>query len=317
MSCQVNKQRVWVAGHKGMVGSALVRRLRSENCEILLTDREHVNLTRQDLVEAWLKKEQPDIIIIAAAKVGGIHANSTYPAEFIYDNLMIASNIIHGAHKADINNLLFLGSSCIYPRLAPQPIPEDALLSGPLEPTNEWYAIAKIAGIKLCQAYHKQYGRNYMSGMPTNLYGPGDNFHPQNSHVPAALLQRFHDAKVNGLNEVEIWGTGTPKREFLHVDDLADACLHILKHHSGPDVINIGSGVEVSIAEFAQLVSTAVGYSGELIFDTLKPDGMPRKLLDSSRLHALGWKPKISLTAGLAEYYSWFLKNINMLRGQV
>jgi GDP-L-fucose synthase len=316
MGFDLQNAKVWVAGHGGMVGSAIVRRLADAGCEILTPSRQDLDLLRQSDVEQWLATTKPDAIFLAAAKVGGIHANSTYPAHFIYENLTIASNIIHGAHKADVDRLLFLGSSCIYPRLAPQPIPEDALLTGPLEPTNEWYAIAKIAGIKLCQSYARQYGRAYFSAMPTNLYGPGDNFHPMNSHVPAALLQRFHAAKAEQSPSVTVWGSGRPLREFMHVDDLADACVFLMQNHSGADVINVGSGDEITIADFARLIAQTVGFSGELIFDTDKPDGMPRKLLDSSRLRRMGWVPKITLSVGLERYYDWFLAHQHTLRGQ-
>jgi len=307
-------KRIWIAGHRGMVGSALARRLQDENCEVLTCNRKTVNLTRQVEVENWLKDNKPDAIIIAAAKVGGIYANSTLPSSFIYDNLMIAANIIHAAHLCDINHLLFLGSSCIYPREAQQPMAEDALLTGPLEPTNQWYAIAKIAGIRLCDAYRQEFGRNYFSAMPTNLYGPGDNFHPDYSHVPAALLRRFHEAKERRDNTVEIWGTGAPKREFLHVDDLADACTFLLQKGAVKDLVNIGSSHEITIGDFAKQVAQTVGYEGDLVFDTNRPDGSPRKLMDSTRINKMGWSPKIPLEEGLKLYYQWFLENQDTLR---
>ncbi len=308
-------KRVWVAGHTGMVGAAIVRALAGESCTVLTASHRELDLTRQDAVEAWMADARPDAIFLAAAKVGGIHANSTMPSAFLYENLMIAANVIRAAHANDVGRLLFLGSSCIYPREAPQPIPEEALLTGPLEPTNEWYALAKIAGIKLAAAYRREYGRDYISAMPTNLYGPGDNFHPLNSHVPAALLRRFHEAKQANAPEVEIWGTGTPLREFLHVDDMADACVFLMRHYSGEEIVNVGSGDEVSIADFARLIATAVDYAGKLRFDPTRPDGMPRKLLDSTRLREMGWRKKIPLGEGLRAYYHWFLQHGTELRG--
>ena len=314
-SYDLSGKRIWVAGHTGMVGSAIVRRLRREACTVITADHRDLDLTRQAAVDAWVADQRPDAIFLTVGRVGGIHANSTLPAEFLYDNLMIAANVIHAAHVADVGRLLFLGSSCIYPREAPQPIPESALLTGPLEPTNEWYALAKIAGIKLCQAHRREYSRDYVAVMPTNLYGPGDNFHPLHSHVPAALLSRFHEAKLANTAEVEIWGTGTPLREFMHVDDMADACVFLMRHYSGDDIVNIGSGDEVSIADFAHLVAAAVGYGGALRFDPTRPDGMPRKLLDTTRLRELGWCCQIPLGEGLRDYYDWFLKNSSSLRG--
>lgn len=310
----LNGKRVFVCGHRGMVGGAIVRRLATEGCDIQTVDRGRVDLRRQAEVEAWMADNRPQVIFLAAAKVGGIHANDTYPADFLYDNLQIQNNVIQAAHRCGVEKLLFLGSSCIYPKLAPQPIPEDALLTGSLEPTNEWYAVAKIAGIKLCQAYRKQYGADFISAMPTNLYGPGDNFHPQNSHVPAALLRRFHDAREANRPEAVIWGTGTQRREFLFVDDLADACVFLMKHYSGHAPLNVGTGNDVTIAEFAQAVKEVVGYTGTLVFDPTKPDGAPRKMLDVSSLTALGWTAPTPLEVGLRLYYQWFVENIATLR---
>ncbi|WP_035691837.1 GDP-L-fucose synthase [Azospirillum halopraeferens] len=300
-------RRVWVAGHRGMVGSAIVRRLEADGAAVLTAERRDLDLTRQADVEAWLDRHRPDVVVVAAAKVGGIHANATYPVDFLRDNLAIETNIIHGAHLADVGKLLFLGSSCIYPRLAPQPMTEDALLTGPLEPTNEWYAIAKIAGIKLCQAYRRQYGRDFVAVMPTNLYGPGDNYHPTDSHVPAALIRRFHEAKTAGAAEVTVWGTGRPLREFLYVDDLADACAFVLRHHSGEAFLNVGTGEEIAIGAFAETVAEVVGYRGRIVYDTGRPDGAPRKRLDVSRLAALGWRARTPLRDGLALAYADFL----------
>jgi len=300
-------KRVYVAGHSGMAGSAIVRRLAREDCEILTTRHSDVDLTRQQPTEAWFSANKPDAVFLAAGLVGGIHANDTYPADFIADNLAIALNVIRAAHAAKVRKLLFLGSSCIYPKLAPQPMNEDMLLSGPLEPTNEWYAVAKIAGIKLAQAYRAQFGDDFNSVMPTNLYGPGDNYHPEDSHVPAALIRRFHEAKVKGLPQVTVWGTGKPKREFLAADDLADACIFVMQHYSDAGFLNVGTGRDVSIAEFARTVAEVVGYRGELVFDTSRPDGPPRKLLDVSRLTALGWRAQIPLREGLAAAYADFL----------
>ena len=300
-------QRIWVAGHRGMVGSALVRRLESENCEVLIADRS-LDLRDQAGLRAWLSDETPDAIVLAAARVGGILANDSYPADFLYDNLMIAANVIEAAHREDVDRLLFLGSSCIYPRLAEQPMREDALLTGPLEPTNEWYAIAKIAGIKLAQAYRKQHGRSYISAMPTNLYGPGDNYHPENSHVLPALIRKAHEAREAGADSIEVWGTGTPRREFLHVDDLADALVHLLVHYDGAEHVNVGAGEDIAISELAELVARIVGFGGDIAFDRSKPDGSPRKLLDCSKLSALGWQPSIGLRDGIAAAYADFLE---------
>lgn len=303
--------KVYVAGHGGMVGSALVRALRTRGFENLATaSRAEVNLTDQAAVEGFLSEQQPAVVVVAAAKVGGIHANSTYPADFIYDNLMVAANLIHGSFKVGVPRLLFLGSSCIYPKHAPQPMPEDCLLTSPLEPTNEAYAVAKIAGLKLCQYYRQQHGVLYHSAMPTNLYGPGDNYHPENSHVIPALLRRFHEAKLAEAPTVTIWGTGSPRREFLHVDDLADGCLRLLEEDDPADWINIGAGQDVTIRELASLVAEAVGYSGEIDTDPSKPDGTPRKLMDSARLRELGWEPRIPLAEGLRDAYAHFLKEL-------
>ena len=279
----LRKKRVYVAGHKGMAGSAIVRRLASEGCEIVTADRQTLDLTDQVATERWLAKTKPDAVFLAAGHVGGIHANDAFPADFIVDNLAIGLNVIRGSFKAGVRKLLALGSSCIYPKLAPQPMSENALLTGPLEPTNEWYAIAKIAAIKLCEAYRKQHGADFISVMPTNLYGPGDNYHPENSHVPAALIRRFHEGKLNGAPTVTVWGTGTPRREFLCSDDLADACVFVMKYYSDACFINIGVGEDVPIAHFAQLVSDTVGYKGKIVFDTSRPDGPPQKLLDVSK----------------------------------
>jgi len=300
-------KRVWVAGHTGMVGSAVVRRLAREDCEILSVRRGEIDLSRQTEVETWLRDAHPDAIVMAAAKVGGILANDTYPADFLYQNLMIEANVTEAAYRAGVGRLLFLGSSCIYPRLAPQPITEDALLTGPLEPTNEGYAIAKIAGIKLCQAYRKQYGVDYISAMPTNLYGPGDNFDPRSSHVLPALIRKAHEAKVRGEAEFVIWGSGSPRREFLHVDDCADALVHLLKVYSDPEPINVGSGEDIAILELAKLVAEIVGFEGRVVTDPSKPDGTPRKLMSGARLAALGWKPSRALRAGIYETYRWYL----------
>ncbi|MXO93242.1 NAD-dependent epimerase/dehydratase family protein [Erythrobacter arachoides] len=306
MSYDLAGKRVYVAGHKGMVGSAIVRRLAREDCEVLVADRQ-VDLREQAAVRAWFAANRPDAVIVAAAKVGGIHANDTYPAEFLYDNLMIEANLVEASRQAEVEKLLFLGSSCIYPRMAPQPIPEDALLTGPLEPTNEWYAIAKIAGIKLVQAYRRQYGCDYISAMPTNLYGPGDNFDLANSHVLPALIRKAHEAKETGSKSITIWGTGTPRREFLHVDDLADGAVFLLKQYSGEEHVNLGSGTDLPISELARLVCDAVGFDGEIVTDTSKPDGTPRKLMSGDKLAALGWKPTIGLREGIADAYRAFL----------
>jgi len=300
-------KRIWVAGHNGMVGSAVVRRLANENCEVVTSPRTALDLTRQSDVEAFLMREKPDAIVLAAARVGGILANETYPADFLYDNLMIEANIFAAAHKAGVDRLLFLGSSCIYPREAPQPIDEDALLTGPLEATNQWYAVAKIAGIKLAQSYRQQFGRDYISAMPTNLYGQGDNFDLSSSHVLPALLRKAHEAKVSNAKSITIWGTGSPLREFLHADDCADALVFLLKNYSDARHINVGSGHELSILELTRLVSRVVGFTGEIVHDRSKPDGTPRKLMSSARLNAMGWTPRIPLEQGIADTYRWFL----------
>ncbi|WP_394692836.1 GDP-L-fucose synthase family protein [Hyphobacterium sp.] len=307
MAYALEGKRVWVAGHRGMVGSALVRRLERENpAEILKVTRAELDLTSQAATAAWIAQERPDAVFVPAAKVGGIYANDTYPAEFLYENLMIASNIIHSSHQVGVEKLLFLGSSCIYPKLASQPIDEGALLTGPLEPTNEWYAIAKIAGVKLCQAYRKQYGDDFISAMPTNLYGSGDNYHPENSHVIPALIRKAHQAKVDGASTMEIWGSGTPRREFLHADDCADALVFLMKAYSAPEHVNVGSGEDIQIKALAQLVMDVVGFEGDLTYDTAKPDGTPRKLMNANRIRSLGWSPSIALRDGLAHAYECF-----------
>ena len=302
-------RRVFVAGHRGMVGSAIVRRLAGEGCKILTVGRGQVDLRRQQPTEEWIAAERPDAVIVAAATVGGILANSSRPADFIYDNLAIETNLIHAAHLARVKKLLFLGSSCIYPKFAPQPMAEEALLTGALEPTNEWYAIAKITGIKLCQAYRKQHGDDFISAMPTNLYGPGDNFDLASSHVVPALIRKIEEARLAGAPQVEIWGSGTPRREFLYVDDLADACVFLLKRYSGNDHVNVGTGTDLTIRELAETIARVVGYRGGFAYDSSKPDGTPRKLLDVSRLAALGWRASTSLEAGLKQSYDWFTAN--------
>ena len=304
MAFDLAGKKVWVAGHRGMVGSAIVRRLAAEQAQVLTAPRAELDLRDPSAVRTWLKANRPEVVVLAAAKVGGILANDTYPADFLYENLQIETAVIGGAFEAGVQKLLFLGSVCIYPRMSPQPIPEEALLTGPLEPTNEWYAVAKIAGLKLCQAFRRQHGADFISAMPNNLYGPGDNYHPEHSHVPAGLIRRMDEAKRAGAPSVTVWGTGTPLREFLYVDDAADACVHLLKTYSGELALNIGSGEEVSIGEFARHVARTVGYRGELKFDTSKPDGTPRKLVDVSRLKATGWSPRTSLDQGLALAYA-------------
>ena len=319
------KQRIFIAGHNGMVGSALVRQLdRNQEVQLVVRNRSELNLLDQQAVQQFFKHERIDQVYLAAAKVGGIHANNEYPAEFIYENLMIEANIIHAAHKAGVQKLLFLGSSCIYPKMAEQPMTEAALLTGTLEPTNEPYAISKIAGIKLCESYNRQYGRDYRSVMPTNLYGENDNFHPQNSHVIPAMMRRFHEAKQAGDKQVVVWGSGKPRREFLHVNDMAAACVHVMnlandiyQANTQPMLshINVGTGVDCTIRELAETMQKVVGFEGELVFDTTKPDGTPRKLMDVSRLKALGWQASISLEAGLTDTYAWFLQHQTHLRG--
>jgi GDP-L-fucose synthase len=304
---ELNGKTVFVAGHKGMVGGALVRRLARENVELLTVGRSEVDLRDQAAVFAWFAKARPQAVFLAAAKVGGIVANNTLRGEFLYDNLIIAANVIHSAHINGAEKLMFLGSSCIYPRLAPQPLREDSMLTGPLEVTNEPYAIAKIAGIKMVEAYRSQYGCDFINVMPTNLYGPGDNYHPEYSHVVAALIRRFHEAKIAGIGNVVVWGTGTPRREFLYVDDLADACLHLMKNYSSDELVNIGTGEDITIAQFARVVAAVVGYTGDISFDTSRPDGTPRKWLDVSRLAKLGWRARTSLEDGMKLAYQAYL----------
>jgi GDP-L-fucose synthase len=302
-------KRVWVAGHRGLVGSAILRRLATEGCDLLVAGREEVDLCNQAAVNDWMAAHRPQAIIVAAAKVGGILANSSYPVDFLYNNLMIEANVLDAAHRLGCEKLLLLGSSCIYPKLAPQPINEDSLLTGPLEPTNEWYALAKIAGVKLCAAYRQQYGRDFISAMPTNLYGFNDNFDLNSSHVLPALLRKMHVAKVANHDSVEIWGSGKPLREFLHVDDLADALVFLLKHYSEPAPINIGSGEEVTIRELAELIADVVGFEGRFAFDASKPDGTPRKFLDTGKLASLGWTAKTDLRSGISQVYDWFKRH--------
>jgi GDP-L-fucose synthase len=304
---ELKGKKVFVAGHRGMVGSALLRRVRQENAELLTVGRSEVDLRDQAAVNRWFAKARPQAVFLAAAKVGGINANNTLRGEFIYENLIIATNIIHAAHVNGAEKLMFLGSSCIYPKLAPQPLREDSLLTGLLEPTNEPYAIAKIAGVKMVEAYRSQYGSDFINVMPTNLYGSGDNYHPEYSHVVAALIRRFHEAKVSGAANVVVWGTGTPRREFLYVDDLADACIHLMKTYSDAELVNIGTGEDITIAEFARVVAATVGYHGEISFDSSKPDGTPRKLLDVSRLAKLGWRARTSLEDGIRLAYQAYL----------
>jgi GDP-L-fucose synthase len=303
--------KIYVAGHGGLVGSALIRRLQRAGYNNLLTRSSHeLDLTRQEEVHDFLARERPQYVFLAAAYVGGILANNDYPADFIYRNLMIEANVIEGARRAAVGKLLFLGSTCIYPRMAPQPLREEYLLTGPLEATNQWYAIAKIAGIKLCQAYQRQYGCNFISAMPTNLYGPGDNFDLESSHVMPAMIRKFHEAKVNNRPAVTIWGTGKPMREFLHVDDCADACLHLMRHYDGEEIINIGTGTDLSIGDLAVLVKDAVGYQGAITYDHGKPDGTPRKLVDVTRMSAVGWTARIPLAEGVSSTYQWFLDHV-------
>lgn len=300
-------KRIFVAGHRGMVGSAVVRRLAGEGADLLTVNRADLDLKDQASVRKWFAANRPDAVILAAARVGGILANDSYPADFLYDNLMIEANVIEAAHTHGVAKLLFLGSSCIYPKFADQPIVESALLTGPLEPTNEWYAIAKIAGIKLCQAYRRQHGDDFISAMPTNLYGPGDNFDLNGSHVMPALIRKAHEAKVSGADSIEIWGTGTPRREFLHVDDLADGCVFLLRHYSGFEHVNLGSGTDIAIGELAELVCDVVGFAGRIRRDLTKPDGTPRKLMSGDRIAAMGWAPRIGLRDGIEQAYRAFL----------
>jgi GDP-L-fucose synthase len=305
---ELKGKTVFVAGHGGMVGAALMRRLAQEDVELLTVKRSEVDLRDQAAVNSWFAGKRPQAVFLAAAKVGGIAANDTLRGEFLYDNLMIATNVVHAAHVNGVEKLMFLGSSCIYPKLAPQPLREDSMLTGPLEPTNEPYAIAKIAGIKLVEAYRSQFGSDFINVMPTNLYGPGDNYHPEYSHVVAALIRRFHEAKVSGVSNVVVWGTGTPRREFLYVDDLADACIRLMKTYSSSELVNIGTGKDITIAEFARVVAATVGYAGEISFDPSRPDGTPRKLLDVSRLAKMGWRASTSLEDGIKLAYQAFLK---------
>lgn len=307
---QLSGKRVWVAGHRGMVGGALMRRLSVEGCELLTVERSQVDLRRQVDVECWIEQQKPHAVFIAAATVGGILANDAYPAQFLYDNLAIETNVIESSYRAGVEKLLFLGSSCIYPAQAPQPMTEDALLSGPLEPTNQWYAIAKIAGIMLCRAYRRQYGCNYISAMPTNLYGPGDNFDLATSHVAPALIAKAHAAKTGRGSELVVWGSGQPRRELMHVDDLADAVVLLMQRYSGEEHINVGLGEDVTIRELAELIAKVVGTESKLRFDHSKPDGTPQKLLDTTKLRALGWEPKIGLEEGLRSTYRWYIENV-------
>ena len=303
-------KRVFVAGHRGMVGAAIVRRLATEDCEIVRAGRDTMDLKRQDEVERWMADVRPDAVVLAAAKVGGILANDTYPADFLYDNLMITANLVEAAHRNGVEKLLFLGSSCIYPKFAPQPITEDALLTGALEPTNEWYAIAKIAGIKLVQAYRRQHGCDFISAMPSNLYGPGDNFDLASSHVMPALIRKAHEAKATGADHMSVWGTGTPRREFLYVEDCADACVFLLTRYSGAEHVNVGSGTDVSIRELTELVNAAVGFKGHLRHDLTKADGTPRKLMSVDKLTKQGWSAKVPLPEGIAKTVEWYLSQV-------
>jgi GDP-L-fucose synthase len=301
-------KRVWVAGHRGMVGAALVRRLEREACEILTVERRELDLASREAVGRWMDAERPQAVFVAAAKVGGILANDTYPADFLFENVMIEANVIHAAWQSKVEKLLFLGSSCIYPKHAPQPIPEEALLTGPLEPTNQWYAIAKIVGIKLCEAYRRQHGCDFISAMPTNLYGPGDNWDLETGHVLAALVRKAHEAKVQARRELVVWGTGAPRREFLHVEDCADALVHLMQSYSDPEPINVGSGEDLTIVELARLICEVVGFEGEIVHDLSRPDGTPRKLLSGDKLKALGWQPRIGLRKGIEDAYRAFLE---------
>jgi GDP-L-fucose synthase len=307
---ELRDKRVCVAGHRGMVGSALVRRLGQEHCTILPLGREMIDLRDQGATFAWFADNRPDAVFIAAARVGGIYVNDKFPADFLYDNLAIATNVIEAARRSEVQKLVFSGSSCMYPKLAEQPIAESSLLDGPIEPTNEWYAVAKIAGLKMCQAYRKQYGCDFITVVPTNLYGPGDNFDPLQGHVIPALIRKMHEAAVAGRDTVEIWGTGTPRREFMHVDDAADAAIFLLKNWSSPDLINIGIGGDISIGELARMIADIAGFRGRLVLDTSKPDGAPRKSLDARKLLALGWRPRIEFQTGLRETFDWFRKSL-------
>jgi GDP-L-fucose synthase len=316
MSYDLAGKRIFIAGHRGMVGAGIVRRLASERCQVLTVGRDRLDLRDQAGVRSWMAREKPDAVVIAAAKVGGIYANDKYPAEFIYENLVIETNLIEAAYREGVEKLLFLGSSCIYPKMAPQPITEEALLTGSLEPTNEWYALAKIAGLKMCEAFRRQYGVDFISAMPTNLYGPGDNFDLEKSHVIPALIRKAHDAKLAGASTLTIWGSGSPRREFLHVDDAADAIVHLLKTYSAATHVNVGSGQDVTILKLAELVGDVVGFTGTIVTDPSKPDGTPRKLMDVSRLFDSGWRPKYGLKEGLRKTYAWYCDNIQSARGK-
>lgn len=311
MAFDLRNKRIFVAGHRGMVGAALTRRLAAEACEVLVAPRDALNLLDQAAVRTWMAEHRPDAVILAAAKVGGILANDTYPADFLYENLVIETNVIEAAFRSEVSKLLFLGSSCIYPKMAPQPIQEDALLTGPLEPTNEAYAIAKIAGLKLCQAYRHQYGVDFISAMPTNLYGPGDNFDLTKSHVIPALIRKAHEARLSGAESLPIWGTGAPRREFLHVDDAADALVHLLRAYSGAQHVNVGAGYDLTILELATMIAEVVGFQGTIVVDPTRPDGTLRKLMDISTLTATGWHPKIDLRVGLESTYQWYLSHLD------
>jgi GDP-L-fucose synthase len=313
---QLRGKRVYVAGHAGMVGAAITRRLAQEDCTIISATHRELDLRQSEAVERFMAQTKPDVVFVAAGRVGGIRANNSFPSDFIADNLGIALNMIHGAYRCGVQKLLYLGSSCIYPRLAPQPMSPEMLLSGPLEPTNQWYALAKIAGIKLCEAYRLQHGADFVSVMPTNLYGPGDNYHPQDSHVPAALVRRFHEAKINGSPIVTVWGTGSPRREFLAVDDLADACVFVMKHYSDLQFLNVGTGEDITIADFARLVAEVVGFRGKIEFDHSRPDGAPRKLLDVSAVNALGWRARTPLKQGLQRMYADFVAHYPAIRSE-
>jgi GDP-L-fucose synthase len=309
-SYKLQTKRVWVAGHRGLVGGALVRRLEREDCEVLTARRDECDLRDPGQVDRWMRTVRPEAVFLAAARVGGIYANDTRPAEFIYDNLMIQTNVIDAARRHGVEKLMFLGSSCIYPRLAPQPIPEAALLTGPLEPTNQWYAVAKIAGIKLCQAYRRQYGCDFISVMPTNLYGPGDNFDLLHSHVAPALMAKAHQAKLDNAPALKVWGSGRPKRELLYVDDAADGMVFLMKNYSGEEIVNLGTGEEASIAELTALICDVVGYTGAIEYDASKPDGTPRKVVDVSTLQTMGWRPQVGLKEGLARTYRWYVEHL-------
>lgn len=311
MSYSLTGKKIWVAGGNGMVGSAIIRRLSAENpSDVLTISSKELDLRNQTATQKWIHENKPDAVFMAAAKVGGIHANNTYPAQFLYDNLMMAANVIHESYKAGVEKLLFLGSSCIYPKMAPQPIAEDSLMTGPLEPTNSAYAVAKISGVYLCETYRREYGADFISAMPTNLYGPGDNYHPQNSHVIPGLIRRAHEAKENGAETLSVWGSGTPRREFLNADDCADALVHVMKHYSHAETINIGSGTDMTIADLARMICEVVGFEGELVFDSSKPDGTPRKLMSGAKLRALEWSPNINLKDGLTAAYADFRSRV-------